>query len=184
MQNDTDALNAAPHTYIWYIALGSNQGDGVQNLQAARRAIRAYGAVEAASPVYETAPMYDTDQARFVNAVLQLRSTLDGPTLLQGLQHVERSFGRERDAGRRYGPRTIDLDIVGGSCDGAPVIEDQQALQVPHPRMHERAFVLVPLSSIVPQWQHPVRDESLQSMLKRAGIDDSLRIVCEPENWA
>lgn len=184
MRNETPHAQATQPVYRWFVALGSNIGDGIENLRTARRALQAYGVVHAASPIYETAPMYDTDQARFSNAVLELHSAYEGPALLQELQKIERELGRARDAMRRYGPRAIDLDIVGGMHGDEAVTITREELQIPHPRMHERAFVLVPLASIVSQWRHPLRDESLQTLLERAGNDDSLRQVCAPEDWA
>jgi|SRR5690625_288888 len=173
-----------PPTYRWFIALGSNLGDGLENLRAARRHLTAFGQVQGASPIYESAPMYDLDQPRFYNAVLLLESTFDGPTLLQKMQAFESEHGRTRSSHRRYGPRAIDLDIVAGfEGTGAARIENER-LQVPHPRMHERAFVLVPMRDVVAQWQHPTLHQGLDDLIEKAGVDDSLRIVFGPEQWA
>lgn len=128
--------------------------------------------------------MYDEEQPRFHNAVVWLRSTLNGGELLQGLQRVEAEFGRVRESARRYGPRAIDLDIVAGSNQTEGVVVESPGLQIPHPRMHERAFVLVPLAEIVSQWRHPVLDRTLDELLQDAGQDNSLRVVFQSEEWA
>lgn len=173
-----------PTAFRWMIALGSNLGEGVANLQRARRALSAYGTVIAASPIYETAPMYDEDQPRFYNAVLELQSAWDGPALLEHMQKIELEYGRTRSSARRYGPRAIDLDIVAGRNAMGEVTLDHPDLEIPHPRMHERAFVLVPMAAIVSQWRHPILLLTLEELLQRANLDDSLRIVCTPEQWA
>lgn len=153
-------------------------------MRYARRALAEYGTVVRASSVYETAPMYDEDQPRFVNAALLLRSERPGEQLLRVLQQIEADYGRIREQARRYGPRAIDLDIVCGTYLTQPVVVASPELQIPHPRMHERAFVLVPLAEIVTQWRHPLRGETLESLRESAGEDDSLRVVYRPEEWA
>jgi len=93
------------------------------------------------STVYETEPLYDTDQPHFLNAVLSGYSLLDPSELLAVTQGVEWKMGRRRSAERRMGPRTLDIDIL---LYGSAVIETE-SLVVPHPRMRERGFVLIPL---------------------------------------
>lgn len=170
--------------FEWFIALGSNLGDVLGNLQKARRAIDTFAPVVRASSIFESAPMYDEDQPRFYNALLVAQSDLDGPAMLQRLQQVESAYGRVREHRRRYGPRAIDLDIVAGRADGDNVLVDVPGLHIPHPRMHERAFVLVPLAEVVSQWQHPVLGQSLDALLENAGHDDSLRVRFRSEEWA
>lgn len=176
--------NTPQEPYQWLIALGSNLGDSVQSLRHARKALTACGSLRAASPIYESAPMYDKEQPRFYNAVVQLQSDLDGPTMLRRIQDIERQYGRTRSNDRRYGPRAIDLDIIAGNDPNGEVRLDRADLQIPHPRMHERAFVLVPMSTIVSQWTHPILLLSLEELLQQVSVDESLRILCTPEQWA
>lgn len=131
-----------------YIALGSNLGDRARNLSAARKAM-ARGAVEiaATSSVYETAPWGPKPQGPYLNQVVRGKTQLAPAELLARLLEIERELGRERDGVERYGPRSIDLDIL--FYEG--VMIDEPDLQIPHPRMLERAFVLVPLAEIAPE---------------------------------
>lgn len=170
--------------FEWFIALGSNLGDGRANLTQARRAIHAFATVVRASSIYESAPMYDHAQPRFYNAVVVVQTELNGPELLEKLQQVETQYGRVRQNARRYGPRAIDLDIVAGRCQGRDVTVDVPGLHIPHPRMHERSFVLAPLAEVVTQWQHPALGQSLDTLLENAGRDDSLRVMYRSEEWA
>ena len=131
------------------LALGSNLGDRLANLRAAIAGLAPIVAVDAASPVYETAPMYDTDQGRYLNMAVRGRTVLAPRALLDALKALERRVGRVRS--RRYGPRSIDLDIVFY----ADRIVDEPGLEIPHPRMAERAFVLAPAADIAADWRHP-----------------------------
>ena len=130
-----------------FVALGSNLGDREENLTAARAAL-ADGVLAqiAASSIYETAPWGPVPQGRYLNQVVRGTTKLAPKALLARLLDIERTLGRERDGVERYGPRTIDLDILlfGGEKFAEP------DLQIPHPRMMERAFVLVPLAEIAP----------------------------------
>jgi 2-amino-4-hydroxy-6-hydroxymethyldihydropteridine diphosphokinase len=131
-----------------YIALGSNLGDRARNLAAAREAM-ARGTVEiaAASSVYETAPWGPKPQGAYLNQVVRGTTHLASAELLARLLDIERALGRERETEERYGPRTIDLDIL---LYGQLAMQEP-TLQIPHPRMLERAFVLVPLAEIAPE---------------------------------
>lgn len=147
------------------IALGSNLGDSVRTLVWARRALEeAVGAPGRASRLYRTPPVYDTEQPPFVNAVLRFETTMSVRCVMSLLQQLEAEAGRERT--RAKGPRTLDLDLLahGASC------VSEEDLQVPHPRLHERAFVLVPLRDVAPTWQHPTRGEDIDAMW--AGVLD------------
>ena len=132
-----------------YVALGSNLGDREQNLRTAVDAVgRLPGtAVTAASSVYATAPVgVDAPQPDYFNAVIAIDTDLSARELLQALQAIERDAGRVRAPGVRNAPRTLDLDIL---LYGTRTM-DEDGLHVPHPRLHERAFVLVPLAEIAP----------------------------------
>jgi 2-amino-4-hydroxy-6-hydroxymethyldihydropteridine diphosphokinase len=130
-----------------YIGIGSNLGDPAENVRQAMLRLGTLGDVKVRSSLYLTAPQGEMNQPDFVNAVVALETALPVRQLLDALREQERRAGRQRD-GRRWGPRTIDLDILTyGDCQ-----LDEAELIVPHPRMHERAFVLVPLAEIAPSF--------------------------------
>jgi 2-amino-4-hydroxy-6-hydroxymethyldihydropteridine diphosphokinase len=128
-----------------YISLGSNLGDSLQTLRRAAVALGGLGAIVAASPVYETDPVGLREQPAFLNAVVELDTTLEPLPLLDALLAIEADSGRER--GIRFGPRTLDLDLIW--YEGA--VSDDARLTLPHPRAHEREFVLRPLCDIAPE---------------------------------
>ena len=143
------------------IAMGSNLGDRLATLESARRDLeRAPGiAVGRSSKVYETAPVGGPEQGPFLNAVLAVESDLRPDELLRLLQGIEARFQRRRAV--RFGPRTLDLDIL---AYGDEVVVTP-GLEIPHPRLHERRFVLVPLADVAPDWRHPVRHQTTLEML-------------------
>ena len=127
---------------IAYIGLGANLGDRETAIRAAAELI----GVDRLSSIIETEPWGYEDQPRFLNAVAELDTELPPRVLLELLLEVERQLGRKR-SGPRYGPRTIDLDLL---LYGDEVI-DEPGLTVPHPRLHERRFVLEPLAELAPE---------------------------------
>jgi 2-amino-4-hydroxy-6-hydroxymethyldihydropteridine diphosphokinase len=131
-------------TIIVYLAIGANLGDRRANLAAAVARLRERVTVDAVSSLYETEPAYMSDQPRFLNAVLRGRTALDPTTLLAFVKDIERALGRV--AGPRFGPRVVDIDLL---LYGDETI-DTADLIIPHPRMAERPFVLVPLAEIAP----------------------------------
>ena len=137
-----------------YIGLGSNQGDAVSNICSGVTHIKEihHTTYSACSSLYRSAPVGYLDQADFVNAVCQLDTELSAAELLQALQEVENRAGRRRD-GVRWGPRILDLDLL---LYGNTVMRTE-SLELPHPRMHERAFVLYPLQEIAPAMDIPGR---------------------------
>ncbi len=145
------------HAYVTraYVGLGSNLGDREETLLAAVEALRAEPGVEvvALSGLIETEPVGVLDQPRFVNGVVALDTTLPARALLELLLDVERRFGRTREGVPAQGPRTLDLDLL---LYGDAEI-DEPGLQVPHPRMHERPFVLGPLAEIASGLEIPSR---------------------------
>ena len=126
------------------LGLGANLGDPVATLNAAKTRLEDIGTVTAASSLYRTPPWGGVDQAPFVNAALALETALDPDALLAALKALERALGRV--ASVRWGPRAIDLDIL--DYDG--VRRHDAALTIPHARLLERAFALVPLAEIEP----------------------------------
>ena len=132
-----------------YLALGSNLGDRLAYLQLAVDALRAFDGVtvEAVSHVYETAPVGGPEQGPYLNAVVALDSQLE-PSRLLDLAHRLES-GAERVRVERWGPRTLDVDVLLVGDEHV----DTPDLVVPHPRMAERAFVVVPLADLDPAWR-------------------------------
>ncbi len=136
-----------------YVALGSNSADAAEQLKRARLALEqlAFCRFRRASRVYQTAPWGDTQQPDFLNAVIELQTELAPSALLGELQRIELEQGRVRDPQRQFGPRTLDLDLL--TCGGAVV--RTPTLTLPHPRMHLRAFVLLPLKDVAPHFSWP-----------------------------
>ena len=130
------------------IALGGNVGDVRATFRKAIANIcgMTQGTLEARSSDYATPPWGELQQADFVNACVEIETSLDPHALLFTLHRIEQKFGRDRAHERRWGPRTLDLDLI--AYDDVRI--DQPALTLPHPRLFERAFVLVPLAEIAP----------------------------------
>ncbi|WHH60227.1 2-amino-4-hydroxy-6-hydroxymethyldihydropteridine diphosphokinase [Petroclostridium sp. X23] len=147
---------------ISYIGLGSNIGDRKANLDRAIDMFRELNGIEvtAVSSYYNTAPVGYTEQPDFLNAVIELRITLPVSRLLEVCRDIEKSLKRERTI--RWGPRTIDLDILLYG----DVMVNQESLTVPHPRMHERDFVMRPLNEIAPKAYHPVFKQTIDEMYR------------------
>lgn len=153
-----------------YIALGSNLGDARGQVLGAFDNLDALPGTRllARSPLYLTPPWGVLEQSPFVNAVARIATTLAPHDLLDALLAIERAAGRVRD-GERWGPRTLDLDIL--HMDG--VVLGDERVTLPHPRIHERAFVLVPLSDLAPDLLLPGqgRVADLLAMLDTAGLE-------------
>jgi 2-amino-4-hydroxy-6-hydroxymethyldihydropteridine diphosphokinase len=135
-----------------YLSLGSNQGDRTANLRAAIRALQSLGEIVAVSSFYETEPVEFTDQPWFVNCAVALNTETMPQQLLSAILRIERDMGRRRSPKHRKGPRPIDIDIL---LFGVSIIRSP-SLEVPHPAMHQRRFVLEPLAEIAPGEPHPV----------------------------
>jgi 2-amino-4-hydroxy-6-hydroxymethyldihydropteridine diphosphokinase len=148
------------------IALGSNlvsaHGGREDNLRGAIARIGELGTVSAVSSFYDTAPVGYLDQPRFLNGALLLETSLEPLELMTALLEIERSMGRVREGVVAKGPRVIDLDLL---LYGNRIIESER-LTLPHPAMHERAFVLEPLAEIAGEMMHPVLKLSVRELLK------------------
>ena len=135
-----------PASAVCYVGLGSNLGPSLATLQAALVTMKGLADVRGirVSRFYRTAPVGRQDQPWFVNAVAGFHSTLDPFALLDSLSMIEKTHGRQRS--ERWGPRTLDLDLLlaGDQC------LDDPRLRLPHPELHRRPFVLIPLAEIAP----------------------------------
>lgn len=151
-----------------YISVGSNMGDPAANCREGVRRLGIEPGVRllAQSPFYRTAPMDYTDQAWFINAAVKIHTQLPPLALLERLQAIQNALGRTPTV--RFGPRTLDLDIIFY----ADLILDDPLLKIPHPRMHKRRFVLQPICDIDPCVVHPILGLSVQSLLNQSVVQD------------
>ncbi len=142
-----------------YLALGSNLGDREQNLKEAIASLSPQMVVKAKSHIYETLPWGYEDQPKFLNQVLEAQTYLEPEPLLKHLKRLEIALGRK--ASFRNGPRLIDIDILFYD----DLVLDTPLLTIPHPRLHERGFVLLPMMDIAPDLVHPVTKKSVREMV-------------------
>jgi len=147
---------------VAYIGLGSNMGDKTANLKKAVLELEKVrgNKVLAVSSFYKTEPVGDIDQDWFINAAVKIETGLTHRELLEIILKIEKELGRVREA--RWGPRVIDLDIL--LYDDLAI--DEEGLVIPHPYLHERGFVLVPLAEIASEVIHPIFKKSIQELLE------------------
>jgi 2-amino-4-hydroxy-6-hydroxymethyldihydropteridine diphosphokinase len=156
-------------SHIVYISAGSNMGNRLQNCRQGITALTRSGdlRIVAQSRVYMTEPVDYEDQDWFINLVVKLETTNTPFELLDTIKSVQRAAGRKRDV-IRFGPRVLDLDIIFFD----DLVLDSDRLVVPHPRMHQRRFVLKPICDIDPTIVHPVLEKDMQSLLDALGKDE------------
>lgn len=149
--------------HIVYLSLGSNVGDRETNLHAAIAALTPAGVcVDRVSSIYETEPVDYQDQPWFLNCVVEAETDMEPRALLQALRAIESQMGSKKEFAK--GPRKIDLDIL---LYGSETI-DAPELQVPHPRLHLRRFVLTPLAEIAPSLKHPTWNATAAQLLAQS----------------
>src|SRR6185437_6561968 len=159
-----------------FLALGanlpSNVGPPRATLEAALRSLAQEGGeIVARSRFYKSSPVPKSDQPDYLNAVVAIKSDLDPTALLAVLAAIEARFGRQR--GERNAARPLDLDLIAYDeliRDVAPIL--------PHPRMHERAFVLLPLAEIAPDWHHPRLRLTVATLIQ--ALPPAIRAECRP----
>ncbi len=153
-----------------YISLGSNLGDRQNNLLEACKLIEnQLGKIELISKIYETEPWGFNSSDQFLNQVICLKSNKSPQSLMGILLSTEKEMGRERGL-ERYSSRIIDIDIL---FVGQQIIKTD-IIEAPHPRLHERKFVLIPLNDIAPDFIHPVLNKSITKLLN--DCDDNLKV--------
>lgn len=150
-----------------YIALGANLGDCATTFNTALKLIAArVGKVEACSKYHKTAalnpPGATTSQPDYLNAAAKVVTKLSAQELIESLHKIENELGLDRSKKTFWGPREIDLDIISYGDE----LIDLPGLQIPHPRMHERDFVLLPLAEIAPKWRHPQSGKLIEDLIK------------------
>ncbi len=144
---------------VIYLALGTNLGDRPANLREAIAALTPAVTVQAESPVYETPPWGYADQPAFLNMALTGKTHLSPQKLLEHLKNIETALGRLPTF--RYGPRKIDIDILFYD----DLVLETPELTLPHPHLHERAFVLIPLADLAAEHVHPILGKSVGALL-------------------
>lgn len=151
-----------------YIALGGNYGDRLNNLESAIKQLREIMTIEAISAIYETEPVGYADQPWFLNAVARVVTLLLPHELLHELQSIETSLGKAISFAN--GPRTLDLDLLLYD----DVIRSSTELDIPHPRMHERRFVLIPLADLAPDAVHPTFGKTINELLATLPLEPAV----------
>jgi len=156
-------------SHLAYISLGGNIGNTLEIFQNALLAIeKKLGKIIQKSSIYQTAAWGKEDQNDFLNQVILIETSFDAKKLLDSLLTIELLFERKRI--ERWGPRTLDLDLL--SFDNQ--IENSKSLVLPHPRIQERKFILVPLAELNPNWVHPMLRKSVSELLDNCA--DQLKV--------
>ena len=157
--------------HIVYLALGSNLGNRAANLKEAIASLSPQMEVKAKSQVYETPPWGHTEQEKFLNQVLKIKTYLEPEPLLKHLKRLEVALGRI--VSFRNGPRLIDIDILFYD----DLVFESPVVVIPHPRVHERGFVLLPMMDIAPDFVHPVKQKSVRDLIAGCDLRGIVQVV-------
>lgn len=164
--DDLPLLEEPMKEHIVYLALGTNLGDRLANLKEAIAALTPQMEVKTKSQVYETPPWGYEDQPKFLNQVVKVTTYLDPEPLLKHLKRLEVALGRK--VSFPNGPRLIDIDLLFYD----DLVLNKPSLVIPHPRLQERGFVLLPLMDISPDLVHPVYKKSVREMVAQCDVRD------------
>lgn len=157
---------------VAYLCLGGNIGNRETSIQLAVSEIKQrVGEVTSASRIYQTEAWGVENQQAYLNVCLEISTKYSSSELIHWLLEIEKHLGRERNANEIYAPRTIDIDILFFNNE----ITESQNLTIPHPKLHLRKFVLIPLCDIIPDYLHPVLNKSIFNLLNEC--DDSLEVT-------
>ncbi len=159
--------------HVVYIGIGSNIGDRQENISKAISLIKEKSKIIKISSIYETEPVGYKDQDRFLNLALMIRTESSPEELFGFLQSIERKMGRVKRI--KNGPRIIDLDILFYDDE----IINEENLKIPHPRLHERMFVLKPLMDISPDFAHPVLKKKIREMVLELKKTEQVKLFRE-----
>ena len=157
--------------HIVYLALGSNVGNRLANLKAAINSLPPQMEVKAKSKVYETPPWGFANQEKFLNQVLKVDTYVEPEPLLKHLKRLEVALGRVNTF--QNGPRLIDIDILFYD----DLVLETPTIVIPHPRLHERGFVLMPLMDIAPDLIHPVKKQSIRQLVAYSDVSGIVPFV-------
>jgi 2-amino-4-hydroxy-6-hydroxymethyldihydropteridine diphosphokinase len=157
--------------HIVYLALGTNLGDRSGNLKQAIAALTPQLDVKAKSQVYETPPWGFEEQPKFLNQVVKANTYLDPEPLLKHLKRLEVALGRQESFPN--GPRLIDIDLLFYD----DLVLNKPSLVIPHPRLHERGFVLLPLMDVAPNLVHPVQQKTVQELVALVNVEGIEKFV-------
>ncbi|QZE13322.1 2-amino-4-hydroxy-6-hydroxymethyldihydropteridine diphosphokinase [Halosquirtibacter laminarini] len=157
-----------------FIGLGGNQGEMISNLENAKYHLKkVVGRIIKTSPLYESEPWGFESDTNFINCVVKIETILSAEQVLHSALEIEAELGRLRK-GKGYASRPMDIDII--DFNGS-VLDDYPILVLPHPRMHLRKFVLLPLQDIEPKWLHPKSKKTINELLIESGDDTQIKKV-------
>ncbi len=167
-----EGFNKSSSSYMHdvFLSLGSNMGDRLRYIKDAIKALRDTSQIIAISPVYETSPYGYVKQSYFLNCAVHIKTNSSPSTLLKDIHEIEKFLGRKREI--RWGPRTIDIDIIFYDT----LILNTPELMIPHPDMQNRLFVLKPLADIAPQIVHPILKKSIKELLDSLHSKDTCEL--------
>jgi 2-amino-4-hydroxy-6-hydroxymethyldihydropteridine diphosphokinase len=149
----------------YWVGLGANVGHCETTLRRAAHELEGLGVILRRSQIYATEPVGGPPQPPFHNAAVLLETEHDPPQLLGRAQAIEAALGRDRSREVRWGPRTIDIDLLLAGNEGELIVH-LPGLELPHPRLHERAFALAPVVEISPELVHPTQHRPLAALLR------------------